>query len=92
MLAWEGEGAWVLDPLEGQDWDRYNELPVTTDVSVFLFFSFLFFFAAEIPLIYGFPLFDFLTFLSLMSTARTLNRSVQLGMRMLGIIPWLLRR
>ncbi|CAI7609427.1 unnamed protein product [Penicillium viridicatum] len=34
MLAWEGEGAWVLDPLEGQDWDRYNELPVTTDLNV----------------------------------------------------------
>ncbi|KAJ5798643.1 uncharacterized protein N7503_006148 [Penicillium pulvis] len=34
MLAWEGEGAWVLDHLDGEAWDRYNELPVTTDLDV----------------------------------------------------------
>ncbi|KAJ6011365.1 hypothetical protein N7451_002777 [Penicillium sp. IBT 35674x] len=34
MLAGEGEGAWVLDRLEGEAWDRHNELLVTTDLDV----------------------------------------------------------
>ncbi|KAE8142328.1 hypothetical protein BDV38DRAFT_153396 [Aspergillus pseudotamarii] len=31
MFAWERDGVWVLEFQEGDAWDRYNELPVTTD-------------------------------------------------------------
>ncbi|KAE8371285.1 hypothetical protein BDV26DRAFT_298934 [Aspergillus bertholletiae] len=36
IFAWEGEGVWVLEPREGEAWDRCNELPPTTDYDVHL--------------------------------------------------------
>ncbi|KAE9368219.1 hypothetical protein N431DRAFT_469942 [Stipitochalara longipes BDJ] len=34
IFGWEGEGVWALQMQEGADWDRYNELPVTTDMNI----------------------------------------------------------
>lgn len=36
MFAWVGTGVWVLQLEEGDEWDRYNQLPVTEDVRVSL--------------------------------------------------------
>ncbi|KAJ9299673.1 hypothetical protein DTO271G3_2557 [Paecilomyces variotii] len=36
IFGWDGEGVWVLEPEEGEAWDQYNELPVTTDYDVHL--------------------------------------------------------
>lgn len=35
ILAWEGDGVYVLD-LNDKDWAAYNKLPVTTDVRALL--------------------------------------------------------